>query len=42
MDSKFQPYDLASKGAEIANLKEILPYCQDLIAEFIPDKIDRN
>jgi inositol oxygenase len=37
---KFNPYDLYSKGAEKPNLKEILPYYQDLIAEFIPGKID--
>jgi inositol oxygenase len=37
---KFDLYDLDSKGAEKPNLKEILPYYQDMIAEFIPDKID--
>jgi len=37
---KFNPYDLYSKGAEKPNLQEILPYYQDLIAEFFPPKID--
>lgn len=37
---KFNPYDLYSKGTEKPNLKEILPYYQDLIAEFFPGKID--
>ncbi|MHB1936097.1 MAG: inositol oxygenase family protein [Acidobacteriaceae bacterium] len=37
---KFNPYDLYSKGAEKPNLPEILPYYQDLIAEFFPEKID--
>jgi hypothetical protein len=39
MGCKFNLYDLDSKGTEKPNLKEILPY-QDVIAEFIPDKID--
>ncbi len=37
---KFNPYDLYSKGAAKPNLPEILPYYQDLIAEYFPDKID--
>ncbi len=37
---KFNPYDLYSKGRERPNLKEIMPYYQDLVAEFFPDKID--
>ena len=36
---KFNPYDLYSKGAVKPNLPEILPYYQDLIAEYFPDKI---
>ncbi|MBV9677677.1 MAG: inositol oxygenase [Acidobacteriaceae bacterium] len=36
----FNPYDLYSKGRERPNMKEILPYYQDLVAEFFPDKID--
>ncbi|MBV9267228.1 MAG: inositol oxygenase [Acidobacteriaceae bacterium] len=37
---KFNPYDLYSKGRERPNAKEILPYYQDLVAEFFPDQID--
>jgi inositol oxygenase len=37
---KFNPYDLYSKGAAKPNLKEIKPYYEDLIAEFIPGRID--
>jgi inositol oxygenase len=37
---KFNPYDLYSKGQAKPNIKELLPYYQDLIAEFFPDKID--
>ena len=36
---KFNPYDLYSKSAAKPNLPEILPYYQDLIAEYFPDKI---
>jgi inositol oxygenase len=36
----FNPYDLYSKGRERPNMKEIMPYYQDLVAEFFPDKID--
>lgn len=36
----FNPYDLYSKGRERPNMKEILPYYQDLVSEFFPDKID--
>ncbi|HET9100396.1 MAG TPA: inositol oxygenase family protein [Acidobacteriaceae bacterium] len=36
---KFNPYDLYSKGAAKPNLPEILPYYQDLIAEYFPGKI---
>lgn len=35
----FNPYDLYSKGAAKPNLPEILPYYQDLIAEYFPGKI---
>jgi len=37
---KFNNYDLYSKGRERPDQKEILPYYQDLVAEFFPDKID--
>ena len=37
---KFNPYDLYSKGAAKPNLQELKPYYDDLIAEFIPGKID--
>jgi inositol oxygenase len=37
---KFNPYDLYSKGRERPNLQAILPFYQDLIAEFFPDQID--
>ena len=36
---KFNPYDLYSKGRERPNTEEILPYYQDLVAEFFPDKL---
>ena len=36
----FNPYDLYSKGRERPDMKEIMPYYQDLVAEFFPDKID--
>ncbi len=37
---KFNPYDLYSKGRERPNLKQVLPYYQDLVAEFFPAQID--
>jgi inositol oxygenase len=37
---KFNNYDLYSKGRERPNQKEILPYYQDLVAEYFPEKID--
>ena len=37
---KFNPYDLYSKGRERPKMKEILPYYEDLVAEFFPEKID--
>ena len=37
---KFNPFDLYSKGRERPDLKEIMPYYQDLVAEFFPDKIE--
>jgi inositol oxygenase len=37
---KFNPYDLYSKGRERPNLPEILPYYQDLVAEFFPDQLN--
>ena len=37
---KFNAYDLYSKGRERPNIRAILPYYQDLVAEFFPDKID--
>jgi inositol oxygenase len=36
----FNPYDLYSKGRERPNQKEILPYYEDLVAEYFPDKMD--
>src|SRR6516162_2147363 len=37
---KFNPYDLYSKGRERPDMKAILPFYQDLVSEFFPDKID--
>jgi len=37
---EFNKYDLYSKGLERPNIKEIMPYYQELVAEFFPDKID--
>ncbi|HEY1809089.1 MAG TPA: inositol oxygenase family protein [Acidobacteriaceae bacterium] len=37
---KFNPYDLYSKGSAKANLKELRPYYEDLMAEFFPPEID--
>jgi len=37
---KFNNYDLYSKGRVRPDQKEILPYYQDLVAEFFPEKID--
>ena len=36
---KFNQYDLYSKGRERPKVQEILPYYQDLVSEFFPDKI---
>ncbi len=36
----FNPYDLYSKGRERPNIKEVMPYYQDLVAEFFPNKIN--
>ena len=36
---KFNLYDLYSKGRERPNTQEILPYYQDLVSDFFPDKI---
>jgi len=38
--NKFNPYDLYSKGLERPNAKEIMPYYEDLVAEFFPAEID--
>lgn len=38
--NKFNPYDLYSKGLEKPNAKEIMPYYEDLVAEFFPSEID--
>jgi inositol oxygenase len=35
----FNPYDLYSKSAERPNLAELRPYCEDLIAEYLPDRL---
>jgi inositol oxygenase len=37
---KFNAYDLYSKGRERPNIQAILPYYQDLVAEFFPTQID--
>jgi inositol oxygenase len=37
---KFNPYDLYSKGGERPNLKQLLPYYQDLVAEYFPAQLD--
>jgi inositol oxygenase len=37
---KFNPYDLYSKGRERPNLREIRPYYEDLVAEFLPNELD--
>jgi inositol oxygenase len=37
---KFNPYDLYSKGRERPDMKAVLPFYQDLVSEFFPDKID--
>jgi len=37
--NKFNPYDLYSKGLERPNAKEIMPYYEDLVAEFFPAEI---
>ena len=37
---KFNPYDLYSKGRGRPNMQAVLPFYQDLVAEFFPDKID--
>jgi inositol oxygenase len=37
---KFNAYDLYSKGRERPNVPAVLPYYQDLVSEFFPDKID--
>jgi len=36
---KFNPYDLYSKGRERPNLKEIMPYYEDLVSEYFPAQI---
>jgi inositol oxygenase len=38
--NKFNPYDLYSKGLERPDVKEIMPYYEDLVAEFFPAEID--
>ncbi len=35
----FNPYDLYSKGSAKPDMKELMPYYADLIAEFFPDEI---
>lgn len=37
---KFNPYDLYSKGAAKPNLKELMPFYEDLVSEFFPSQID--
>ncbi len=36
---KFNAYDLYSKGRERPDVKKIMPYYEDLVAEFFPDQI---
>ena len=36
----FNPYDLYSKGDERVDPAKLRPYYEDLIAEYIPAKID--
>jgi inositol oxygenase len=36
---KFNPYDLYSKGAAKPNVPELLPFYQELIAEYFPGKL---
>ncbi len=36
---KFNPYDLYSKGRERPKTQEILPFYQDLVSDFFPDRI---
>ena len=38
--NKFNPYDLYSKGRERPDAKQIMPYYEDLVAEFFPAEID--
>lgn len=38
--SRFNPYDLYSKGAPKPNVQELMPYYTDLFAEFFPSEID--
>jgi inositol oxygenase len=33
---KFSPFDLYSKSSERPDVKELQPYCQGLIDEFLP------
>jgi inositol oxygenase len=37
---KFNAYDLYSKGRERPNVAALLPYYQDLVAEYFPDQVD--
>jgi inositol oxygenase len=37
--NKFNPYDLYSKGRPRPNTEEIMPYYEDLVAEFFPSEI---
>ena len=36
---EFNQYDLYSKGRERPRVQEILPYDEDLVSDFFPDKI---
>lgn len=38
--NRFNPYDLYSKGLERPDAKAIMPYYEDLVAEFFPSEID--
>jgi len=36
---KFSPFDLYSKSAQRPNVDELRPYCEELIAEYLPPKL---
>lgn len=36
----FNPFDLYSKGDRVPNVKELTPYYRDLVAEYLPEKLN--